>query len=704
MKYAYHKNSTATAESRRKTSRTRAGRNILFPLAALLLCATACQKEGGRGTLTATIEPYESNAKTYIDADHYACWEDGDEVRINGTAYGISTGGQPGRASINTGGTSPEGDLTAFYPADMISSDMTTVTLPPVQKYEVRNGRQVIQSPMAAYCAADGTNLPFHNLGALLQVTLPATTGSTVLSISVKGNRGQQMCGTAELRIKEGQPQLSTFRVGCDSVILSDINQELTTARSYYIVVPAYTSFAEMTIHVVLKQSDGSVSVHHKSDDTFGKTLDRNHIGAFGYNLDGIVSTYPATRVLLYTTTDNTHVTPAGLPNIDYQTYGMIALNADMTEIGADAFRNLTNLASVTLPKGVTTISFHAFQECTSLTSVTLPENLRTISNSVFQGCTSLQTITLPEGVIGIGNSVFYGCTSLQSVTLPESLETMANYVFQGCTSLQTITLPSTLTALGQSVFEGSGLTSITIPSRVTQINSSTFKDCTSLTSVTLPEGLTTISNYVFQGCTSLQSITLPSTLTALGQSVFEGSGLTSITIPSSVTEIKSSTFKDCTSLTSVALPEGLTTIWGSAFQGCTSLTSVALPDGLTAIWGSAFQGCTSLTTVALPPSVTLSDWSVFEGSGLTTITIPEGMTQIPGKTFKDCAHLTEVTLLRYTDGQLITAGGYKMFENCTALAHIYVPAGSETTYKAANYWSDFSNIISELPASDSQK
>ena len=490
MKYAYHKNSTATAESRRKTSRTRAGRNILFPLAALLLCATACQKEGGRGTLTATIEPYESNAKTYIDADHYACWEDGDEVRINGTAYGISTGGQPGRASINTGGSSPEGDLTAFYPADMISSDMTTVTLPPVQKYEVRNGRQVIQSPMAAYCAADGTNLPFHNLGALLQVTLPATTGSTVLSISVKGNRGQQMCGTAELRIKEGQPQLSTFRVGCDSVILSDINQELTTARSYYIVVPAYTSFAEMTIHVVLKQSDGSVSVHHKSDDTFGKTLDRNHIGAFGYNLDGIVSTYPATRVLLYTTTDNTHVTPAGLPNIDYQTYGMIALNADMTEIGADAFRNLTNLASVTLPKGVTTISFHAFQECTSLTSVTLPENLRTISNSVFQECTSLQTITLPEGVTGIGNSVFYGCTSLQSVTLPESLETMANYVFQGCTSLQTITLPSTLTALGQSVFEGSGLTSITIPSSVTEIKSSTFKDCTSLTSVALPEGV----------------------------------------------------------------------------------------------------------------------------------------------------------------------------------------------------------------------
>lgn len=467
---------------------------------------------------------------------------------------------------------------------------------------------------MAACCAADGTNLPFRNLGALLQVTLPATTGSTVLSISVKGNRGQQMCGTAELRIKEGQPQLSTFRVGCDSVILSDINQELTTARSYYIVVPAYTSFAEMTIHVVLKQSDGSVSVHHKSDDTFGKTLDRNHIGAFGYNLDGIVSTYPATRVLLYTTTDNTHVTPAGLPNIDYQTYGMIALNADMTEIGAYAFQNLTNLASVTLPKGVTTISFHAFQECTSLTSVTLPENLRTISNSVFQGCTSLQTITLPEGVIGIGNSVFYGCTSLQSVTLPESLETMGSYAFQNCTSLQTITLPSTLTALGESVFEGSRLTSITIPSSVTRINSSTFKDCTSLTSVTLPEGLTTISNYVFQGCTSLQSITLPSTLTALG--------------------------------------------------------------------GNA----------------------VFKGSGLTSITIPSGVAQIYHHTFEDCTSLTEVTLLRYADNQQITNGTNDMFQNCTALAHIYVPAGSETTYKAANHWSAFSNIISELPASDSQK
>ena len=204
----------------------------------------------------------------------------------------------------------------------------------------------------------------------------------------------------------------------------------------------------------------------------------------------------------------------------------------------------------------VTSIGINAFKNCTNLTSITLPNSLISIGDYAFRACAGLTSITIPSGVTSIGNTAFYNCTSLTSITLP-----------------------NTLTSIGPSAFNGcSGIQSITIPSGVISIGNTAFQNCTSLTSITIPDGVTTIGSYVFTSCTSLTSITIPNSVTSIGTNAFQNClSLTSITLPYSLTNIGTFTFGGCTGLTSITIPSGVSAIGPAAFQSCSSLSSFTI-------------------------------------------------------------------------------------------------------------------------------
>ena len=64
-----------------------------------------------------------------------------------------------------------------------------------------------------------------------------------------------------------------------------------------------------------------------------------------------------------------------------------IIIGDDATTIGEDAFRDCSNLTSVTIPNSVTEIGGWAFSGCNALTSVTIPNSVTTIGNSAFYDC-----------------------------------------------------------------------------------------------------------------------------------------------------------------------------------------------------------------------------------------------------------------------------------------------------------------------------
>ena len=79
----------------------------------------------------------------------------------------------------------------------------------------------------------------------------------------------------------------------------------------------------------------------------------------------------------------------------------------------------------------VTSISNQAFKDCSNLTSVTIPEGITEIGDYAFQNCTALNEINVPNGVITIKQLAFDGCSNLKTVTLPNSLTEIDQLTFQ---------------------------------------------------------------------------------------------------------------------------------------------------------------------------------------------------------------------------------------------------------------------------------
>jgi len=315
-----------------------------------------------------------------------------------------------------------------------------------------------------------------------------------------------------------------------------------------------------------------------------------------------------------------------------------------ITEIAQNAFyyNNNGGIASVTIGANVTSIGATAFRDCENLASITFAgaSQLASIGNSAFADCSSLESITLPAGVISIGNSVFNNCASLTSVTLgggitigndafPEGADGAGGGTLQaaygiggageytraaggstwakvvptaglayelissganngtyrvrkGTVTTGAVVIASTyndlpVTEIGGAsdsytagAFYGvSGITSVSIPASVKVINQYAFYDCTGITAVTFAAGsqLTTIGNYVFDGCIRLDNFTMPAGVATIGIEAFDVCDiLSSITIPASVTNIGNKAFTYCPKLTSVTFEAAGITIGDNAF------------------------------------------------------------------------------------------------------------------------------------------
>lgn len=92
----------------------------------------------------------------------------------------------------------------------------------------------------------------------------------------------------------------------------------------------------------------------------------------------------------------------------------------------------------------VIAIANEAFKNCTDLISITLPQNTIRIGTSAFEGCTGLTAITIPENVIAIEARAFEGCTGLATITIPANVTYMGEDVFAGWSALQTINVNAT--------------------------------------------------------------------------------------------------------------------------------------------------------------------------------------------------------------------------------------------------------------------
>lgn len=209
-----------------------------------------------------------------------------------------------------------------------------------------------------------------------------------------------------------------------------------------------------------------------------------------------------------------------GTTNWDGVAFGPRNAQWDENNVEIVSHEEVTQLASVNLPD-VTEIGAQAFLDCSNLTSITAPK-VQSIGDWGLQS-TAITSIDMPL-LKEAGYSAFCR-TALTEVSLP-SLETAGVIVFGRCEQLRTVDLPK-LQNLSQQLFTRcTSLVAVNAPA-ATSMGINVFKGCSELVSITLP-GVTELTYEAFAECTKLENITLGSVITNVNVNLFAGEALSS--------------------------------------------------------------------------------------------------------------------------------------------------------------------------------
>ncbi len=413
-----------------------------------------------------------------------------------------------------------------------------------------------------------------------------------------------------------------------------------------------------------------------------------------------------------------------------------VILPGDLTNLGANVFKNCTALTTIGYRTGLTEkdpeTTLYKIPYTSTEGEINLPSTLQSVGNYCFQGCTQIEKIDF-SSVTAIGtsgsyiNGMFAGCTALNEIKFNNKLEVLGNGMFSGCTALQNIELPSGLKATGQHTFRASGLTTLTLPAgvqylgttsataKITAVTASgyVFYDCKSLVSIYLPETFKGIGADTFSGCDLLQEYALykldqngamlteekdgkqvpvmsdTTALEIVGQNAFKNcSALTAIDLVK-VTLFGKSAFEGCSSLKAADLSSA-TAAGAKAeklFMGCSALETVTLGENITELGVYAFQNCEALATIDLANLTKLGNYA-FDGCTSLAGADLSAATSIGTYAFRGCSSLETVVL----NADLTSLGNYT-FNNCTQLKSIYKSTTAEDYRKPGK--ADLSGITS---------
>ncbi len=268
------------------------------------------------------------------------------------------------------------------------------------------------------------------------------------------------------------------------------------------------------------------------------------------------------------------------------------------------------DLTDFVLPGGITDIRPYAFRNCSQMKSLTLSDDVRIIGEYAFEGC-GLKKVVIPDNVEVVGEGCF-GKNNLEEVTIGRNLREVGENSFNMDSDTYLKVIVSNLAGwcehLTTKCFNSQNLhlfadadteiTDLVVPEGVKSIHAGSFYFLKSLKSVSIPSSVESIGKEAFWLCQNMEEVNMAKGVKTIGEWSFASvNSLKSISIPNSVETIGDWAFFSCNQLQKVKMGDGVRTIGVKAFStwGSSVLQEVVFSKALESIGEGAFDHCEAL-------------------------------------------------------------------------------------------------------------
>lgn len=312
----------------------------------------------------------------------------------------------------------------------------------------------------------------------------------------------------------------------------------------------------------------------------------------------------------------------------------------------------------------VTSLEDECFWQCTP-TSLTLPETLTKVGWESFYNLKTPESLVIPDKVAVIEHGDFWAAW-FKEITLGAGVTKIEKEVFYDVPYLATLNvLATTPPELDANAFNGNGKANCTL--YVPKGTVAAYKAAPNWNG---------FKDYKEYGVVETNHVQIDGLWYRLGTATYNPEAELGTKICSVDSPVES----------------GLAN--GDEYSGEINVPAfITYNDQRYAVTGVAwyaFRDQEGVTAVNLPYTITTIGSAAFKGTSIKSLVLPENVATLDNNALLGCSQLTELTSLNPVPP---TAQAATFPATLTSKATLYVPARKVDTYKAAQYWKEFTKI-----------